>query len=73
MGLAVNRIDGALVAASVMHVRLNVGLLFEAVETFLIGAGESPSKKTFPNRDSWRNSFRNSFALAGMPIAQIGH
>jgi hypothetical protein len=69
----VNRIDGALVAASVMHVRLNDGLFFDAVETFLIGGGESPSEKTFPNHVSWRKSFRNSFGPAGMPFARIGH
>lgn len=69
MGLAAKRIHGALAAASVMQVSLNVGLFFEAVETLLIGGGEAPSMKTFPDHDYWRKSYRNSFGLSGLSFA----
>jgi two-component system response regulator (stage 0 sporulation protein F) len=56
-----------------MLIRIDFRSYFELVETFVIDRRESPSKKSFPRRYSRRNSFRNSFGLAGMAFARIDH
>ena len=70
MCLAAKRIDGALAAASVMQVRLNVGLFFEAVETFLIAGGEAPSMRLFPTMILGENPLETASDWLACPLRE---